>query len=92
VPQGFPHTTRGPLARAFFLDTKYYHCAQGILDGGKHRDNISNCPLDPSPDVKTGLNLRGLPTSNDAWHRKVRTEGVAEHDALFLFLIVSPFD
>lgn len=75
--------------RAFFLATNYYHCTQGILDAGKHRDNISNCPLDESPDVKTGLNLRGLPTSNDASHRKVRNRGVAEHDALFLFLYVS---
>ena len=79
-------------ARAFFLSTNYYLCSQGILDERKHRDNISNCPLDESPDVKTGLNLRGLPTSNDAWHRKVRNEGVAEHDALFLFVDIAMFD
>ena len=78
--------------RAFFLATNYYHCSQGILDECKHQGNISNCPLDKSPDVKTGLNLRGLPTSNDAWHRKVINEGVAEHDALFLFADIAMFD
>ncbi len=78
--------------RAFFLATNYYHYTQGILDELKHWDNISNCPLAPSPDVKKGLNLRGLPTLTDACHHKVRNEGVAEHDALSLFSTVFEFN